>query len=55
MCNGHAELCDRNYANVTVIGSHDSFAFSTDALDCEYIVWVVARAAENLMFWTSGP
>ncbi len=29
---GHAELCSRNYANVTVIGAHDSFAFSTDVL-----------------------
>ncbi|KAF8183666.1 PLC-like phosphodiesterase [Pholiota molesta] len=30
VCNGHAELCNRNYANVTVIGAHDSFAFSSD-------------------------
>ncbi|TFK35685.1 PLC-like phosphodiesterase [Crucibulum laeve] len=30
VCNGHAELCNRQYSNVTVIGAHDSFAFSTD-------------------------
>ncbi|KAF8968511.1 PLC-like phosphodiesterase [Flammula alnicola] len=30
VCNGHAELCNRNYANVTAIGAHDSFAFSSD-------------------------
>ncbi|KAF8879057.1 PLC-like phosphodiesterase [Infundibulicybe gibba] len=30
VCNGHAELCSRSYANVTYIGAHDSFAFSTD-------------------------
>jgi len=28
LCNGHAELCDRGYGNVTFLGSHDSFAFS---------------------------
>lgn len=25
-CNGHAELCQRSYANVTYIGAHDSYA-----------------------------
>ncbi|EGN97554.1 hypothetical protein SERLA73DRAFT_139822 [Serpula lacrymans var. lacrymans S7.3] len=30
VCNGHAELCDRSYGNVTYIGAHDSFAYSTD-------------------------
>ncbi|PPQ85988.1 hypothetical protein CVT25_001687 [Psilocybe cyanescens] len=33
VCNGHAELCDRIYSNVTFIGAHDSFAFSIDPLD----------------------
>ncbi|XP_006456425.1 hypothetical protein AGABI2DRAFT_228373 [Agaricus bisporus var. bisporus H97] len=32
VCNGHAELCDRAYSNVTTIGSHDSFAFSSNPL-----------------------
>ncbi|TRM66997.1 PLC-like phosphodiesterase [Schizophyllum amplum] len=31
-CNGHAELCDRSYGNVTFMGSHDSFAYSDDPL-----------------------
>jgi len=31
-CNGHAELCDRSYGNVTFIGAHDSYAFSSDPL-----------------------
>ncbi|KAF9448739.1 PLC-like phosphodiesterase [Macrolepiota fuliginosa MF-IS2] len=31
-CNGHAELCNRSYSNVTVVGAHDSFAFSSDPL-----------------------
>ncbi|KAF8881667.1 PLC-like phosphodiesterase [Gymnopilus junonius] len=30
VCNGHAELCGRSYSNVTVVGAHDSFAFSSD-------------------------
>lgn len=30
VCNGHAELCDRSYGNITFFGSHDSFAFSED-------------------------
>jgi len=32
VCNGHAELCDRSYGNVTYVGAHDSFAISTDPL-----------------------
>lgn len=28
LCNGHADLCDRKYGNVTFLGSHDSFAAS---------------------------
>ncbi|OCH90255.1 PLC-like phosphodiesterase [Obba rivulosa] len=32
VCNGHAELCDRPYGNVTFFGAHDSFAFSSDPL-----------------------
>jgi len=28
LCNGHADLCDRKYGNVTFLGAHDSFAFS---------------------------
>lgn len=25
-CNGHSELCDRSYGNITFIGAHDSYA-----------------------------
>ncbi|KAI8975895.1 PLC-like phosphodiesterase [Trametes punicea] len=32
VCNGHAELCNRSYGNVTFMGAHDSFAFSDDPL-----------------------
>ncbi|KAJ7093421.1 PLC-like phosphodiesterase [Mycena belliarum] len=32
VCNGHAELCNRSYGNVTFVGSHDSFAISKDPL-----------------------
>lgn len=32
---GYAELCDRSYGNVTYLGSHDSFAYSTNLLACE--------------------
>ncbi|KAI0674785.1 PLC-like phosphodiesterase [Trametes maxima] len=32
VCNGHAELCNRSYGNVTHLGAHDSFAFSSDPL-----------------------
>lgn len=30
ICNGYPELCSRQYSNVTYVGSHDSFAFSSD-------------------------
>ncbi|KDQ50037.1 hypothetical protein JAAARDRAFT_142579, partial [Jaapia argillacea MUCL 33604] len=32
VCNGHAQLCNRGYGNVTFIGAHDSFASSTSIL-----------------------
>jgi hypothetical protein len=32
VCNGHAELCSRPYGNTTFLGSHDSYAFSSDPL-----------------------
>ncbi|KAF9502132.1 PLC-like phosphodiesterase [Pleurotus eryngii] len=31
-CNGHEELCDRSYGNITFLGAHDSFASSKDPL-----------------------
>ncbi|KAJ7764694.1 PLC-like phosphodiesterase [Mycena metata] len=32
VCNGHAELCNRSYGNITYVGSHDSAFFSQDPL-----------------------
>ncbi|KAF7347641.1 PLC-like phosphodiesterase [Mycena venus] len=29
-CNGHAELCDRSYGNVSFVGAHDSYAVGTN-------------------------
>ncbi|KAF4588352.1 hypothetical protein EYR38_010320 [Pleurotus pulmonarius] len=40
VCNGHAELCNRSFGNVTFFGSHDSFAFTTDP-------FVLARDQEH--------
>ncbi|GAA97539.1 uncharacterized protein L969DRAFT_14189 [Mixia osmundae IAM 14324] len=31
VCNGHAELCSRQYSNVTYIGAHDSYAVNGTA------------------------
>ncbi|KAI0375129.1 PLC-like phosphodiesterase [Pilatotrama ljubarskyi] len=31
-CNGHAELCDRSFGNVTFVGAHDSYAVGTSSL-----------------------
>ncbi|KAH9950903.1 PLC-like phosphodiesterase [Amylocystis lapponica] len=28
-CNGHAELCDRSFGNITFVGAHDSYAVSS--------------------------
>ncbi|KAK8849563.1 hypothetical protein IAR55_004898 [Kwoniella newhampshirensis] len=33
VCNGHAELCDRLYSNVTFIGAHDSYAVGSSIAD----------------------
>jgi len=32
VCNGHSELCDRSYGNVTFVGAHDSYAVGTNNL-----------------------
>ncbi|KAJ6503304.1 PLC-like phosphodiesterase [Mycena vitilis] len=29
-CNGHPELCDRSYGNVSFVGAHDSYAVGTN-------------------------
>jgi hypothetical protein len=34
VCNGHAELCNRSYGNITFVGAHDSAFFSQDPLAC---------------------
>ncbi|KAJ7170103.1 PLC-like phosphodiesterase [Mycena filopes] len=31
-CNGHAELCERSYGNVSFVGAHDSYAVGTNNL-----------------------
>ncbi|KAF7339277.1 PLC-like phosphodiesterase [Mycena sanguinolenta] len=31
-CNGHSELCDRSYGNVSFVGAHDSYAVGTNNL-----------------------
>ncbi|KAK7463885.1 hypothetical protein VKT23_005820 [Stygiomarasmius scandens] len=31
-CNGHGELCDKSYGNVTFIGAHDSYAVGVNNL-----------------------
>ncbi|CDO75487.1 hypothetical protein BN946_scf184935.g23 [Trametes cinnabarina] len=31
-CNGHPELCDRSFGNVTFVGTHDSYAVGTNNL-----------------------
>lgn len=33
VCNGHSELCDRKYSNITFIGSHDSAFVGTSVAD----------------------
>ncbi|KAJ4391962.1 hypothetical protein N0V93_005582 [Gnomoniopsis smithogilvyi] len=33
ICNGHAELCDRKYSNITFIGSHDSAFVGSSVAD----------------------
>ncbi|CAL1694011.1 unnamed protein product [Somion occarium] len=32
VCNGHAELCDRSYGNVTFVGAHNSYAVGINNL-----------------------
>ncbi|PBK77755.1 PLC-like phosphodiesterase [Armillaria solidipes] len=39
VCNGHSELCNRGYGNVTFLSSHDSFAISDD-------IFALARTQE---------
>lgn len=32
VCNGHAELCDRSFGNVTFVGAHNSYAVGTNSV-----------------------
>ncbi|KAJ3546638.1 hypothetical protein NM688_g5493 [Phlebia brevispora] len=32
VCNGHAELCDRSFGNITFVGAHDSYAVGVNNL-----------------------
>lgn len=32
VCNGHSELCDRSYGNVTFVGAHDSYAVGSSGI-----------------------
>jgi len=32
ICNGHAELCDRSFGNVSFVGAHDSYAIGVNNL-----------------------
>jgi hypothetical protein len=32
-CNGHAELCNRSYGNVTFIGTHNSYGNGSSIMD----------------------
>ncbi|KAF8807790.1 PLC-like phosphodiesterase [Phlegmacium glaucopus] len=32
ICNGHAELCNRSFGNVTFVGAHDSYAIGVNTL-----------------------
>jgi len=32
VCNGHAELCNRSFGNVTFVGTHDSYAIGVDSV-----------------------
>ncbi|KAG8697645.1 hypothetical protein FRC09_007730 [Ceratobasidium sp. 395] len=45
LCNGYAALCSRSYGNVTYIGAHNSYAYSTDvtALSANQNVDVTAQ------------
>lgn len=33
ICNGHSELCNRSYGNITFIGAHDSYAVGNSLAD----------------------
>ncbi|KAG8774606.1 hypothetical protein FRC16_005050, partial [Serendipita sp. 398] len=47
-CNGHAELCDRSYGNVTFLTAHDSFASSPNPLDLARTQQIDLTAQMNL-------
>lgn len=38
VCNGHAELCDKSYGSVVVVGAHDSYAIGAGASNSKFKV-----------------
>lgn len=49
ICNGHAELCDRKYSNITFIGSHDSAFVGSTVADNQEIS-VADQLAQGVRF-----
>lgn len=49
VCNGHSELCDRRYSNITFIGSHDS-AFVGNSLADNQEISVADQLAQGVRF-----
>ncbi|KAJ0104395.1 hypothetical protein J7T55_011180 [Diaporthe amygdali] len=48
-CNGHSELCDRRYSNLTLVGSHDSAFVGTGVADNQETT-VAAQLAQGVRF-----
>lgn len=48
-CNGHAELCDRRYSNLTLVGSHNSAFVGTGPADNQETD-VAAQLAQGVRF-----
>jgi hypothetical protein len=47
-CNGHAELCERSYANVTFVGAHNSYAVGTNNLAVNQDVDVTQQLKDGI-------
>lgn len=48
-CNGHSDLCDRRYSNLTLVGSHDSAFVGTGVADNQETT-VAAQLAQGVRF-----
>lgn len=52
-CNGHAELCNRSFGNITFVGAHDSYAIGVNSRTFWIIMYKCCAFLNPEFFYSS--